>query len=248
MAKRSTGIFARKPRDLYPTIDPKAIAPLKAHLGGVVLYSEPCAGDGSLIRLLDGVAECVWASDIKPLKRGIYKRDALKMRLGAAQMFITNPPWSRALLHALIIHLSNQGPTWLLFDADWAHTKQAQPFMSRCRKIVSVGRLNWQPGTKMSGKDNVAWYLFDKPIPGSTPEFFPASWKPPENAGAARRCYDCRVMIDRFGKWSLEPRNGIMTPVHRHCDNPNSYYPLGQEELPPAPLLDLMCIPIEEAA
>jgi hypothetical protein len=51
-------------------------------------------------------------------------------------------------------------PTWLLFDADWVHTKQSAPFMPYCRKIVSVGRVRWIEGTKMTGKDNVAWHLF----------------------------------------------------------------------------------------
>jgi hypothetical protein len=54
-------------------------------------------------------------------------------------------------------------PTWLLFDADWMHTRQSAPFMPRLRKIVSVGRVKWIPDSKMTGKDNCAWYLFDKP-------------------------------------------------------------------------------------
>jgi hypothetical protein len=43
----------------------------------------------------------------------------------AASMFITNPPWDRKVLHPLIEHLSSIAPTWLLFDADWMHTKQS---------------------------------------------------------------------------------------------------------------------------
>jgi hypothetical protein len=78
-------------------------------------------------------------------------------------MFITNPPWDRKILHPLIVHLSDQAPTWLLFDADWMHTRQAAPFMPRLRKIVSVGRVKWIPDSTMTGKDNCAWYLFDRP-------------------------------------------------------------------------------------
>ena len=53
-------------------------------------------------------------------------------------------------------------PTWLLFDADWMHTKQSAPLMPYCRAIVSVGRLKWIPDSAMTGKDNAAWYLFDQ--------------------------------------------------------------------------------------
>lgn len=42
------------------------------------------------------------------------------------------------------------------------HTRQSAPLMHNCRKIVSVGRVKWIPGSKMTGKDNCAWYLFTK--------------------------------------------------------------------------------------
>ena len=75
--------------------------------------------------------------------------------------FITNPPWSRPALHSIISHLMTlERVCWLLLDADWAHTKQAVPYLTYCRKIVSVGRLKWIPQTKHVGKDNCAWYLF----------------------------------------------------------------------------------------
>jgi hypothetical protein len=72
-------------------------------------------------------------------------------------------------LHPLIVHFANLRPTWLLLDADWSHTKQAGPFLDRFGiRIVSVGRLIWQEGTKMQGKDNAAWYLFDAAKAGPT--------------------------------------------------------------------------------
>ena len=30
------------------------------------------------------------------------------------------------------------------------------------KKIVSIGRVKWIPGTKSVGKDNCCWYLFDR--------------------------------------------------------------------------------------
>ena len=83
------------------------------------------------------------------------------MDVTVASMFITNPPWDRKVLHPLIEHLSSVAPTWLLFDADWMHTKQSAPMVARLQKVVSVGRVKWIEGSKMTGKDNCCWYLFD---------------------------------------------------------------------------------------
>jgi hypothetical protein len=78
-------------------------------------------------------------------------------------IFITNPPWSRDVLHSIIANLSEQAPAWLLIDADWAHTRQSIPFLPRLRAIVSVGRVRWIPGSPHDGKDNCAWHLFTHP-------------------------------------------------------------------------------------
>lgn len=115
---------------------------------------------------------CVGAYDIAPGHPLIQQKDALEAVVDDLDMFITNPPWSRPILHKLIIHLSDQAPTWLLFDADWMHTKQSSQFMSRLRAVVSVGRLRWIPETKMDGKDNCCWYLFGPPVDGGATLFF----------------------------------------------------------------------------
>ena len=77
-----------------------------------------------------------------------------------AHYFITNPPWSRDLLHPIIINLRQQLPTWLLLDADWAHTRQASEYMKYCAVMVAVGRVKWIPDSKHTGKDNCCWYYF----------------------------------------------------------------------------------------
>lgn len=156
MGKRST--FERRERDFYPTPF-KAVEPLIPFLDKD-FYVEPCAGDGSLIRHLSMI-ECIFACDIEPQAENISKINAMSLTL-TPDMYITNPPWQRDILHPLIEHLSNLAPTWLLFDADWMHTKQAKPFIPRLQKIVSVGRIKWIPDSKMTGKDNCCWYLFDK--------------------------------------------------------------------------------------
>lgn len=161
MGKRST--FDRAPRDFYQT-PAEAVVPLLPHLPADFSFVEPCAGAGDLVRhLASPDRRCVWQFDIEPQHPDIAPFDAFEMRLlswGPPDLIITNPPWDRRLLHPMISHFSAQRPTWLLFDADWIHTRQAAPFMPSLRKIVSVGRVKWIPDSKMTGKDNCAWHLF----------------------------------------------------------------------------------------
>ena len=162
MGKRSD--FERVERDFYPT-PMSAVLPLIPHLSlHDVGYVEPCCGDGALIRHL-GKFGYGWslASDIAPSFYGAIAVDALSHCFAPGRTFITNPPWDRKILHPLIERLSDRGKTWLLFDADWCHTKQAIPYLPRLRKIVSVGRVKWIPDSKMTGKDNCAWHLFTAP-------------------------------------------------------------------------------------
>lgn len=163
MGKRSN--FKRRPQDAYDT-PPEAVKPLLAHLScDPLVYWEPCAGSGSLIEALadSGRMTQYWAADVKPRGEGIEEYDALDQFWDAdheIEYIITNPPWTRQILHPMIEHFSDMRPTWLLFDADWSHTKQAQPYWWRLRKVVSVGRVSWMQNG-VSGKDNCAWYLFD---------------------------------------------------------------------------------------
>lgn len=162
MGKRSS--FERVQRDFYPT-PREAIEPLLSHLEPGTVFVEPCAGNGALIDHLQAKGHCcTYGVDISPQWPIARTGDATTMRynMGGASVFITNPPWARSILHPLIVNLSDQAPTWLLFDADWMHTRQSAPFIQRLRKIVSVGRIKWIPDSKMTGKDNCCWYLFDK--------------------------------------------------------------------------------------
>lgn len=168
MGKRSN--FRRKEMDFYPT-PLEAVLPLLPHLPSMYYFNEPCAGDGELVMHLQhhgGI--CEFAGDVFPQKKHpigqeIFVHDALSATMAVydtADYIITNPPWDRKILHPMIDHFRNLAPTWLLFDADWMHTKQSAEFIPYCHKIVSVGRVKWMPDSKMTGKDNCAWYLFDK--------------------------------------------------------------------------------------
>lgn len=169
MGKRSD--FERVERDFYPT-PYEAVKPLLPHLGDVERYCEPCAGDGALVEHLyySGLRSGL-CSDIEPQEDWVVKRDFIDIYsddISDCSHIITNPPWDRKLLHPMIRHFAQLKPTWLLFDADWMHTRQSAEFMPWLVKVVSVGRVKWIPDSKMTGKDNCAWYLFDARHVGAT--------------------------------------------------------------------------------
>src|SRR5215471_5351361 len=124
MGKRSN--FERREADFYPT--PRAaVPPLIPHLRGIRTFAEPCAGDGALVRHLEsfGLA-CVYAGDIRT------GQDALAVQsYGAADVIITNPPYTRDLMHRLIAHFSRIAPTWLLLESDWVQTKASRAVYAR---------------------------------------------------------------------------------------------------------------------
>lgn len=164
MGKRSS--FERVERDFYPT-PAEAVVPLLPHIAPRTRFCEPCAGDGALVGHLTAAGHvCASAWDIEPRGPSIDRHDALNRLIGNIDCFITNPPWRRDILHPLILHLTEQHPAWLLFDADWIHTRQATPYLWLLRKVVSVGRVKWIPDSRFTGKDNCAWHLFDREAEG----------------------------------------------------------------------------------
>lgn len=165
MGKRSN--FERKPKDFYKT--PKeAVLPLINHIEYISDFIEPCAGDGQLVDILENFGKkCIFKSDIEPQRGDIIKKDAICIEL--QNPVITNPPWDRDILHPIIENIiKNNIDGWLLFDADWMYIKKSSELTKYCHKIVSVGRVKWFPETKMTGKDNCAWYLFKGYISANT--------------------------------------------------------------------------------
>lgn len=165
MGKHSN--FERKPQDAYQTIDPKASAVLFPHLRGIETFAEPCAGEGFLVGQLQALGLiCTYEGDIKTGQDALaypFEQDA------EFDAIITNPPWRRVILHPMIDRFMRIAPTWILLDANWAHTTQEKPrdiqpkvpyLLDRCSHIVSVGRLLWEPGTNQKGKEDAAWYRF----------------------------------------------------------------------------------------
>ena len=152
--------FPRHKHDQYRT-PAKAVIPLLPLLPAGTVFAEPCAGDGALVEILEGYGHrCVWATDIDPQSPHVSYDDALTIRNIGADMFITNPPWTKSILHPMIDHLSSMLPCWFLFDADWPHTKQSSKLIARCSRIVPIGRLKWIAGSAHAGLDNCCWYEF----------------------------------------------------------------------------------------
>lgn len=176
MGKRSN--FARIPKDLYRTIDLRAGAALRPFLrrDKITSFIEPCWGWGDLTgQLTRAGLVCRGRYDIEPkmtrrvdpdLPGGagyVIPRDARQLTfadLNGAEAIITNPPWRRDLLHAMIVRFAHLAPTWLLFDAGWKHTGQAGPFQRICTDYVPVPRLKWMPHTKDQAMDDCGWYRF----------------------------------------------------------------------------------------
>lgn len=161
MGKRSD--FDRVPNDFYRTFDPRAHKAL-ANVQSPVSYYEPCVGEFDLVEGLSPYGfRCVGASDIEKDALTLTANDVAK-----AEYIITNPPWKRPILHAMINHFVTLKPTWLLFDANWMNTKQSSDIMKNyCTRIVAVGRMKWIPNSKAQGKDDAAWFEFrsDKKTP-----------------------------------------------------------------------------------
>lgn len=164
MGKRST--FERRKNDAYQS-PASVVPPLIPHLRGVRTFAEPCAGEGKLVaELIRNGLFCSFKGDIE---EGF---DALSDPIDARfDAIITNPPWSREILHPMILRFQSIAPTWLLFDADWVHTRQAAPFIDQCSHIVSIGRVKWIEDSKFTGKDNAAWHRFHDQHAGG-PRFF----------------------------------------------------------------------------
>ncbi len=134
-------------------------------------FIAPCAGDGRLIGYLQEHGHvCEAAMDIHPLDPCIAQMDALEWQSPyryADFYVIENPPWTRELLHQLIIHCSDQHPTWFLFDLNWlGQLHEKDPLNGRChlrcRKVVVVGQVKWFEGTNQRSFDHAAWYLFTR--------------------------------------------------------------------------------------
>lgn len=205
MGKRSS--FDRLSKDLYPTIDPRAVPPVLPFLmaEGIRSFVDPCWGWGHSVGPLTRAGlTCLGRYDIDPKTQikvdpdlpgqqgHVIQRDGRDLSfadLNGADAIITNPPWSRALLHQLIERWSKMVPTWLLFDANWKNntTKVPDLITNHCTDFVPVARLKWFPGTDHTEQDNCGWYRFHaaEAAQGQGMRFWPFGSVPPEHRRVA---------------------------------------------------------------
>jgi hypothetical protein len=149
--------FDRIPQDSYQTPE-RGVLYLLPHLHGIRTFAEPCVGEGQLKTALEKHRRiCTHAADIKT------GTDALTdplLETGRFDAIITNPPWTRDIMHDMIRRFMMIAPTWLLFDSNWAFNVESAPLIKHCSLIVPVGRLKWFPDSEFTGKENCAWYRF----------------------------------------------------------------------------------------
>jgi len=163
MSKRQHKKWELKPRDHYCTIDPAAFPPKFIEEVKGETFAEPCYGRGHIEEHLKRVATCNWRSDIEHYGTSAVQKSALNLTaddLSECALIVTNPPFTWGILEGLLKHLPTLRPTWLLLPADMAHNVRMAPYMARCSKVISVGRLYWQEDKPVRGVDNFAWYKF----------------------------------------------------------------------------------------
>lgn len=162
MGKRSS--MEKVPKDYYPTSDPKALPPAFIKEVRGKPYAEPCCGEGHLVDLLADVATCKWESDLEWRGAG-REKDAMgvtKENLSGCDLILTNPPYTRSVLLPMIDHFISLKPTWLLLPSDFMHNLYFGPYMAKCSKVISIGRLCWFPkdGKRVASTDNYSWYYW----------------------------------------------------------------------------------------
>ena len=164
MGKRSN--FEKIDKDFYQT-PLNALEPLLPFLAPDITYCEPFVGAGAFVEALHHYRPDITlksAYDIDPQVHYGVQKDFLDLNASdiKGDMILTNPPWTRKLLHPFIQHCMDMGiETWFLFDMNWIATTQSRDLMRQyCTDVVPVGRLKWIPDSPHSGKDDCAFYRF----------------------------------------------------------------------------------------
>ena len=160
--------FKKKKNDFYRTVDDNAFYALDNIIPAGTKFTEPCAGYGDLVEGFENLGHrCTYASDLVIRRKTpdyinyLNAFDLKPKHVRKSDFIITNPPFTRSVLHEMIRYFVTLKPTWLLFEADWMHTKQSIDLMNDYgQTVVSVGRLKWFKNTKSKSLKDFSWYLF----------------------------------------------------------------------------------------
>lgn len=175
MGKRSN--FPKKEKEFYGTVDKKVLKESFLELIEGKTYAEPCWGEGDLEDLLRGEATCGWRSDIRdtsPISKQMSGLEVTPYDVRDCDLIITNPPFSKGVLLPLLDHFITLKPTWLLLPADYMHNAYFKPYMEKCSKVVTIGRICWFPvdGKRVASTDNFCWYYWKKNATSDTQTVF----------------------------------------------------------------------------
>jgi predicted RNA methylase len=160
----------RRKADKYLT-PMKPVIPLVPFIHHIDTFDEPCAGDGRLVNHLVKLGKRVRrAFDTEPDSLFVAKGDALTTHYDGVDAVITNPPWSRPILHDMIAHfVETAAEAWLLFDSNWVNTGQSAYFLKWCTDIVPIGRVKWiEDSEHDGGKEDASWFRFSADSNGQT--------------------------------------------------------------------------------
>ena len=175
MGKRSD--FTRMKNDSYDTPTEcvshlvRMMALIEGHKypGEPRRFVEPCAGRGALVDELESRYGwvCTDKFDVEPRAPGVKKADFTKVTLKrlapASAIVVTNPPWTRLLLHALIDRLIEaEAEAYLLVDGNWLFTMQARFYMKHISHVGVIGRVRWIPKSPHLSKDDAIWIRIAK--------------------------------------------------------------------------------------
>ena len=166
MGKRSS--FTRVTRE--PTSRHLAATiPLIPHLKaeGIISFVEPCCGQGDLVRHLEAAGlTCSYSGDIVTGQDG---RRLTRALCGDADAIITNPPFTKPLMHELLQAFVDTGlPVWILCGLDWVATLSAVPYLPKCSDVVPIGRVKWFADSEFTSLENYAWFRFSSSHDGVT--------------------------------------------------------------------------------
>ncbi len=204
MGKRTTGTYPRRESDFYPT-PPETTAKVIPHLDNrVKIIAEPMCGDGAIVEVfVEAGYFTSYVADITPRGHAlnydhIQTKDVFETTaedFDDVDVIVSNPPWPSPKHHnpsdrapvgagqptvAIIKHLIQFKPCWMLLSADFMHNQYFGALAPYCRKIVSVGRVKWIPDSKAVGMDNACWYFFETTIEEWAITEFIGNFKPAE--------------------------------------------------------------------
>lgn len=165
--------FEKIPIDQYFSFDPRIGEALSVYLPETFTFIEPFAGQGDLINQIlyrKSNAECIEAYDINNNKitenYTIKKQDIRETLFNKVpDLFISNPPFSRSymkLTKEIILRTSNIASSWYLLPFATACNKGFNEQMSRCSKVVPVGRVRWIPHSEHDETKDIAWFKFQR--------------------------------------------------------------------------------------